>query len=97
MGVIHVTVDMIVMCTKNIDNGKEVNDENEGPQYRALGYTISNGGYLGTECLNLNKLSAARSDANGDKPIEKDEVRDGVLKSTRMIMENKPESGAMRN
>lgn len=39
LGAVRVAVEIDVIFTKDIAIGKEINDEEEGPQDRALGHT----------------------------------------------------------
>ena len=48
-----------VVFAENIAKGKEVDDEEKGPQDGALGHTSGDGGRVGTEGLELDELSAA--------------------------------------
>ena len=60
LGVISITVEVNVKFVEDIAEGKEVDDEEEGPQDRALGHTSSDGGGDGFKGFQLNELSAAR-------------------------------------
>lgn len=60
LGVICVTFKVNVVPAKDLANGKEVNDKEEGPQERPLRHTVGYGGWFGNKKLKLDKLSAAR-------------------------------------
>lgn len=81
--------------TENIAEGEEIDDEEEGPQDRALGHTRSDGGGLRGEGFELNELSTASevgvkpvkggvSDANGGKSTEEDGMGNRVKGRTEI-------------
>lgn len=44
----------------DVTKGREINDEQKGPQDRSLGYTSGNSGGMRSEGFNLDVLSVAR-------------------------------------
>ena len=50
---------MDVVFAEDIAKRKEVDDEEKGPQDRALGHSSGDRGQVGTEGLELDELSAA--------------------------------------
>ena len=47
-----------VEFTEDLTKGKEINDEQDGAKYRALGNTRGEGRWLGCEGFQLDELSA---------------------------------------
>lgn len=52
-------MEMDIEFAEDIAKGKEVGDEEKGPQDRALGHTRSDGEGLGSKGFELDELSAA--------------------------------------
>ena len=71
---------MDVVFAEDIAKGKEIDDEEKGPQDRALGHTSGDGGRVGTEGLELNELNFRLLGKKGEFANQVAENNSGFIK-----------------